>query len=210
MDQLELKVANREILGKKVRFLRRQYVTPVHLFGHAIKSVALQCDTAKLQHVLAQAGQTRLVNLKLDNEKSPRTVLVREVQREPLTRELLHVDFYQVKMEEKIRIEIPIVLVGEAPVLKLKGNTLTQELNTLTVESFPAKIPASIELDVSSLTEPEQAVRVKDIELDEEITIVNDQELVVVKASSRPVEKIEEAVEIPEAAPLPEEQTKEE
>ena len=216
MDNIELKVANREILGKKVRFLRRQGVTPVHLFGHGIESVALQCDTAKLQQVLAEAGKTRLISLKLDNEKRPRTVVVREVQIEPRTGESLHVDFYQVKMAEEVKVEVPVVLVGEAPALKLKETMLVQELNTLTVECLPAKIPTSVELDLSSLTEPEQAVRVKDIELDEGITILNDPELVVLRISSRPVEKIEEpviaeeAVETAEAASLREEKSKEE
>ena len=216
MDQIELKVTKREILGKKVRFLRRQGITPVHLFGHGVESVALQCDTAKLKWVLAEAGRTRLISLKLDGEKGPRTVVIREVQTEPQTGESLHVDFYQVKMAEEVKVEVPVVLVGEAPALKLKENTLAQELNTLTVECLPAKIPARVELDISSLTEPEQAVRVKDIELDKEITVLNDPERVVARISSRPMERIEEEVvteeevEIPEAVPLHEEESKEE
>lgn len=215
MDQLELKVTKREILGKKVRFLRRQGITPVHVFGHGIESMALQCETSQLQRVLAEAGKTRLINLKLDKEKGLRPVVVREVQMEPRTGESLHVDFYQVKMAEQVKVEVPIVLVGEASALKLKGNTLVQALNTLSVECLPAKIPASVEVDLASLTEPEQVVRVEDIELDEGITVLNDPELVVARISSRPIEKIEkpvvakEAVEAPEEAPLSEEESKE-
>ncbi len=194
MDQIELRVTNREILGKKVRFLRRQGITPVHLLGHGIESMTLQCDTAKLHQVLAKAGQTRLISLKLSNEKRPRNVVVREVQAEPLTGETLHVDFYQVKMAELVKVEVPVVLVGEAPALKLKENTLVQELNTLSVECLPAKIPATIELDLASLTKAEQAMRVKDIRLDKEITVLRDPELVVVKITSRPIEEIEEEV----------------
>ncbi len=218
MAEIELKVTNREILGKKVRFLRRQGITPVHLFGHGIESIALQCDTVELRRVLAKAGRARLIDLKLDNEKKPRPVVVREVQMEPRTGESLHVDFYQVKMAEQVKVEVPIILVGEAPALKLKENMLLHELNTLTVECLPAKIPASIELDLTLLTESEQAVRVKDIVLDKEVTVLNDPELVMVKITSRPVEKIEEpvleaaeaAVEAPEAAPLAEEESKKE
>ncbi len=216
MDQIELEVASREILGKKVRFLRRQGVTPLHLFGHGIESMALQCENAELRRVLARAGRTRLIRLKLNNEKEPRTVVVREVQREPLTGETLHVDFYEVIMSERVKMEIPIVLIGEAPALKLKENRLVQELNALTVECLPAKIPTSIELDLSSLTELGQAVRVKDIELDNEVTVLNAPELVVVRISLRPVEKVEEkevaeaAIEAPEAASLREEEPKEE
>ena len=212
MEQIELEAANREILGKKVRFLRRQGITPVHLFGHGIKSMALQCDTAQLHRVLAEAGQTRLISLKLDNEKRPRNVVVREVQIEPRTGESLHVDFYQVKMAEQVKVEVPVVLVGEAPALRSKENTLVQGLSTLSVECLPAKIPDSVELDLTSLTESDQAMRVKDIELDEWVTVLNDPEVVVVRISTRHVEEAvvaeEEVAEV--AVEAPEEKSKEE
>jgi large subunit ribosomal protein L25 len=194
MDKIELKVANREILGKKVKHLRRQGITPVHVFGHGIESLALQCDTRELERVLSQAGQTRLVNLKLGKEKKARTVVVREFDRDWRKGQLVHVDFYQVKMEEKIRLEVPVVLLGEAPALKSKTNMLDHELGTFTVECLPAKIPDSIEVDISSLSELDQAVRVKDITLDKDITVLNNPDLVVAKISFRPVEKVEEKV----------------
>ncbi len=215
MDQIELEVSQREILGKKVRFLRRQGITPVHLFGPGIDSEALQCGTAQLQQVLAEAGHTRLINLKIAKEKKPRTAVIREVQPGYRPGELLHVDFYQVQMAEVVKVDVPIVLVGEAPVLKEKEHTLVHELNSLTIECLPAKIPDTIEVDISSLTDPNQTVRVKDIELDSEITVLNDPEAVLVTIAKRRMEKIEEAVvaeeveeaETPEegeAAPTPE------
>jgi large subunit ribosomal protein L25 len=194
MDKIELEVASREILGKKVKHLRRQGITPVHLFGHGIKSLALQCDTGELERVLAQAGHTGLISLKLDKEKKPRTVVVREFDRDWRKGKLLHADFYQIKMAEKIRLEVPIVLVGEAPALKSRDNMLEHELGTFSVECLPAKIPANLEVDISSLTEPGQVIRVKDIAVDKDIAILNDPELVVVKISWRPVEKVEEEV----------------
>ncbi len=188
--------------------MRRQGITPVHLFGHGVQSLALQCDTDKVERLLAQAGRTGLINLKLDEEKEPRTVVMREFDRDWRKGQLLHVDFYQVKMAEEIKLEVPVVLVGEAPALKSKDNMLEHELDTLTIECLPANIPDGIEVDISSLTEPEQAIRVKDIDLDEDITVLNDPELVVVKIGWRRVEKVEEelvgvaeeAVEAPEEA----------
>jgi len=194
MEQIELALAKRETLGKKVRFLRHQGVTPVHLFGHGIESLALQCETAQLKQVLAQAGRTKLIDLKLDRKK-PRKAVVREVQRSPRTSELLHVDFYQVRMEEKIRVDVPIVLTGEAPALKLKENMLEQYLTSLTVECFPDGIPADIELDLSPLTETDDVIRVKDIHLGEKVTILHEPETSLVKISERPMEKVEEVVE---------------
>ena len=213
MDQIELKAANREILGKKVRFLRRQGITPANIFGHGIESVAIQCDAANLRHVLAEAGYTRLINLKLGKERRPRTVMIREVQIEPRTLATLHVDFYQVRLEETVRVEVPVVLVGEAPVLRFRENMLEQELNTLHIEALPAEIPADIEVDISSLAEPDDVIRVRDIELAGSITILNDPDIVIVKITSRHVERVEEAaaaVEAPEAPTVGEEESKEE
>ncbi len=211
MEQIELQATNREILGRKVRFLRRQGILPVHLFGHDVESLALQCDTAQFQRVLAQAGKTRLISLKLDKARRPRNVVVREIQRDPRTGELLHVDFYQVRMAEKMKVEVPIVLVGEAPALKSKENMLLHELNSLTIECLPDQIPANIEVDMSSLAEAEQAIRVKDVVLDKEVTILNDPEHLIVKISLRPrvEEVVEEVAEAPEAVPLTEEESEE-
>jgi large subunit ribosomal protein L25 len=198
MDRIELTATNRDVLGKKVKHLRRQGITPVHLFGHGIKSLALQCDNRELEGVLDQAGHTALISLKLDREKKHRTVVVREVDRDWQRGQLVHVDFYQVRMTEKIKLEVPVVLVGEAPALKSKTNMLEHEMETLTVECFPGKIPASIEVDISSLTEFDQAIRIKDVVLDKDIAVLNEPDLVLAKISRRPVEKVEE--EVPEAA----------
>lgn len=196
MEQIELKVTNRQVLGKKVGVLRRQGVTPLHLFGHGVESVALQCDTVGLKKVLAAAGQTRLINLMLEGEKAPRPVMVREVQHDPVTGASLHVDFYQVQMTEQVKVEVPVVLVGESPALKLKENMLIHELNALTIECLPAKIPSSVAVDLSSLTEVDQALRVKNIKLDEGITVLDDPEHIVVKIGLRHIEKPKEAVAV--------------
>jgi large subunit ribosomal protein L25 len=206
MEQIELNAVKRDILGKKVRFLRRQGITPVHVFGHGIESLALHCDTAILQRVLSQTGQTRIINLKIDGENTPRTVMVREAQQNILKGDLLHVDFYQVKMTEVIDVDVPIVLVGEAPALRNKENMLSQELNELSIQCLPANIPNSIEIDVSSLTEADQAIRVSNIVPGEGVTIVNDPEVMVARiAVQREVEEIPEAVEVAAAAEAEEE-----
>ena len=217
MKQIELRATSREILGKKVRFLRRQGIIPLHLFGHSVESIALQCDEAQLKRVLAQAGKTRLISLKLDKGKKPRNVVVREVQRDMRTDGLLHVDLYQIKMTEKIKVAVPVVTVGEAPALKSKENIVLQELNSLTVECLPDEIPASVKVDLSSLAERAQVIRVEDVILNKDITVLNAPELVVIRISSRirreeVAEEVvaEEAVEAPEETPLPEEESKKE
>lgn len=194
MDRIELKANKRDTLGKRVRHLRRDGVTPIHLFGHSIESLALQCDTSDLEEVLTHAGHTALINLKIDHEKKARTAVIRDYRRDWRNKQLVHVDFYQVRMGEKIKLDVPAVVVGEAPALGAKENMLAQELDALHVECLPGKIPETIEVDVSHLSEPGQAIRVKDISLDEGITILNEPELVIVKIGRRHVEKMEEEV----------------
>ena len=193
MAELILQAINRNVSGKKTRFLRRQGITPTHLFGHNLKSLALQCDTANLRRIIAQAGATRPVNLEIEDEKRPRTVFIREVQRDELTGQLLHVDFYQVKKTEKIKVDVPIVLIGEAPAMKEKGRSLTRGVTSLSIECLPDKLPPQIEVALSSLEDTAQAVYVRDVVLSPDITVTTDLDQLVVKVSEARV-VVEEVV----------------
>ena len=194
MEALTLLANKREILGKKTRFLRRQGITPVHLFGHDLKSLSLQCDTAKLQRIMAQAGRTRPISLEIEGDKQPRGVFIREIQRAEPSGQLLHVDFYQVRKTEKMRVDVPIVLVGEAPAMKEKGRILTRGVTSISIECLPDKLPPQVEVDLSSLEELEQAIYIRDITFSPDITISTDPDQMVVKVSEVHVEKEEEVV----------------
>jgi len=195
VDNLTLQAIHRDVLGKKTRFLRRQGITPTHLFGRSLKSLTLQCDTTQLQHILAQAGMTRLISLKIKDDKQPRSVFIREIQRDVVSNQLLHVDFYQVKKGEKMAVEVPIVLAGEAPAMKEKGRMITHGVTSLSIECLPENVPPQIEVDLSPLEELEQAIYVKDIILSPDITVHTDPEQLVVKVSEARVEVVEEVVE---------------
>jgi large subunit ribosomal protein L25 len=199
VNSLALPVSKRNILGKKTRFLRHQGITPAHLFGHGLESIPLQCDTARLQRIIAQAGTTRLIALEIEGDKQPRSVLIREIQRNVCTGELLHVDFYQVRRGERIKADVPIVLVGEAPALKEKGRSLIHGITTLSVECLPDRLPPQIEVDLSPLEEAEQALYVTDIALSPDITVITAPDQMVVKVSEAYVEKVEEVAEEVEA-----------
>ena len=206
MTDLTLKTDHRDVMRKKTRFLRRQGITPVHLFGHSLKSLALQCDTTQLQHLISQAGRTRPISLKIGNEKQARSVFIREIQRDEINKKLLHVDFYQVKKGEKIAVDVPIVLVGEAPAMKAKGRMLTHGITSLSIECLPDSVPPQIEVNISSLEEVEQPVYVRDIALSPDITVHTDLERLVVKVSEAVVKEVVEVVEEEAVAELPAEE----
>jgi len=182
MKRLELEVSKRDVTGKKVRFLRRQGIVPANIYGHGIDSTAINVDAKSLKHLLAHVGKTDLISLKVGDSKNPLRVLVRKVQKNPLTDDLLHVDFYQVRMDEKIKADVPLVFVGEAPVLKkVKNSSILHLIDFLPIEALPADLPHSLEVDVSSLEELDSTIHVKDIHLGDGITLLSDPEQMVVK-----------------------------
>ena len=199
MEQIELHVVTRELMGKKSRFLRRQGITPVHLFGYDTEPMALQCETLQLKQVLKTAGKTKLVGLRVDKHRKPRNVVVREVQKNALSGELVHVDFFQVSMEEKIKVEVPVVLVGEALALKSKTNMMVHELAAVEIECLPDRIPESIQVDISGLVEDDQSIQVKDLVLGEGVVALSNPEQVVVRIAPLKIEKVEEKPVVAEA-----------
>ena len=197
MEKLELEATKREVTGKKVRFIRREGKTPASVYGRGVESTAIQAETKKLEQVLLKAGGTDLISLSVAGAK-PVKVLVREVQKEPLSDHLLHVDFYQVDLTQKIKADVPVHLIGEAPALKLNNVSLLHLLDELEVEALPDHIPHSFEVDISVLQEIDQAIHVKDIQIGAGVTLLSDPEQVIAKVIETKVQ-VEEVVAAPAA-----------
>src|SRR3990172_1373928 len=210
----ELNVAPREVLGKKVKTLRRQGLTPANIYGQRVDSQAVQVPTDELKHVLKTAGRNEIVYLRLDGDE-PRPTFVREIQKNPVTDIILHVDFNQISLKEKVKADVPIHLVGLSPAVDTFGGILMHGLDHVSVEALPTEVPSFLELDVSSLVEINQALHVSDLELPEDVTLLTDAEQVVAKVAPPAVEIVEEVAEeeavegeVPEegaeeAAPVP-------
>ena len=181
MESIELQVENRTISGKKVKAMRRTGVTPANVFGHGIESQALTVDTTELEKILARAGKTRLVSLKSPSTNASRRVLVKGIQRHPLSGELLHVDFHQVRMKDKVKVEVPIVFQGEAPASRSKDLVLWENLRSVEVECTPDEIPKNIPVDITHLAEAGDVIMVNDLLLGGSISILTHMEEVIAK-----------------------------
>ncbi|MBI2857373.1 MAG: 50S ribosomal protein L25 [Chloroflexi bacterium] len=203
MATLELHAQARRVLGKKVRFLRRQGTIPANLYSKGTNSMPMQVDTGDLEKLLSHHGGGGIISLKLEGEKHPRSVVVRELQRDALTGGLIHVDLQQVSMAEEIKVEVPVVLIGEAKLAKTTAATVIQTVNSLMVRCLPRQIPEQIEVDISGFTEPGQAIHLKDLKLGEGVVALADPEeaLAKVVAARIEVEKVEVAAEVVAAAP---------
>lgn len=198
MNQIELQVSSRRLLGKRVRHLRKQGVLPANIFGHGVGSRSVQVESAAFRTALGKAGTNTLVALTVDGE-TPVMALIRGVQRNPINSQLLHADFYEVSMTEKIRLSVPLAFMGEAPGVTTLGGILLRNLERVEIECLPGDLVHSIPVDVSVLAEIGSALYIKDLKVGEAVAIHADPEELVVKVVPPAKEEVEAVVE--EAAP---------
>ncbi len=199
MNQIELQVSSRQLLGKRVRHLRKQGVLPANIFGHGVSSKSVQVDSAAFRTAYGKAGTNTLVALKVDGE-NPVMALIRGVQRNPVNSQLLHADFYEVSMTEKIRLSVPLAFTGDAPGVVTMGGILLRNLEHVEIECLPGDLVHSIPVDVSVLTEVGSALYIKDLKVGAAVTIHADPEELVVKIVPPEKEEVVAAVEEPAAA----------
>jgi large subunit ribosomal protein L25 len=198
MAENELQVAPRGVIGKKVAALRREGQTPANVFGHHIDSTAVQASTPELIHLLRSMGRNALITLNIAGESAPRTVMVRDIARNPLDGKMLHVDFYQVNMTEKMRADVPVILTGTSDAVVTYGGVLMQMVDVIHVEALPADIPSEYVVDVGQLTQLEQAVHVRDLHIEGGIvTILSDPDIVLARVAAPRLVVEEEAAAAP-------------
>lgn len=193
MNNVELRVARRSVLGKKVKALRRGGVTPANVYGHRVESQAVEVDSLTLAHTLKRLERNAILSLRIQGERAVRPVIVREVQRDILNDKILHVDFYQVSLAEKMKADVPLILVGKAPAVEDLGGILLQGLDSIAVEALPADIPPHIEVDISTLATFDSSVHVRDLVIDPKVHVLTEGDSVI-SSVSPPRKVAEEAV----------------
>ncbi len=200
MDRLSLKAQEREVLGKKVKTLRREGILPAHVFGNKVDTEHVSVPMKDFMLIYNQAGETGLIDLKIGDEKV-RPVLIREVQYDPVKGLPLHIDFYQVNLKEKVTVPVPIVLVGEEPESVHMGETIVlQNLSEVEVEALPTDLVENIEVNIESLKNVDDAITVADLNYNREtLTILVEPEEVVVKLAPAVSEEMQALLEEQEA-----------
>lgn len=172
MAELKLAAQPRTLVGRKVRQLRTQGLLPVVVYGKKQKEAAsLQVETRTFERVLHAAGFSQLVTIDVDGGTS-HNVLIRDIQRHPVTHTPIHVDFYAVDMTEKQQVAIPVHSTGKVAAME-SGLMVYQSLDQITVEALPADIPSSVEIDISELT-LENSILVSDLPEIQGVSYVNE------------------------------------
>jgi large subunit ribosomal protein L25 len=180
MERVELQAQARAILGKQVKQLRLTGLVPAVLYGPDTPAKAIQIEERPLFRALQEAGSTTLIDLYVDEGPNPDVVLAREVQRNPITGQLEHVDFYQVRLTEKVKITPRLEFVGESPLAKTGAAVVIHGMNEVEVECLPTDLIHTIRVDLSSLETLDDAVLVSDLLVPPGITVLSDPTEVVV------------------------------
>ena len=179
------------------RRLRAEGQIPAVLYGHGMASLSISVDRRELRHALTgPAGVNALVNLEVDGVTHP--TIVKSLQRDPLRRNVAHVDFIVVRLDEVIEISVPFHLEGEAKAVLSEGGLVDPAVDTITVRTTPRNVPGAFTWDISEL-EVGDVVRAGELTMPEGVELVDDPEMPIVTALAAQVEKVEEVEEAEEA-----------
>ena len=193
---MELVVQKREKLGRGVKALRKQGLLPAELYGRGLGNLHLSVPLKEFRKVFKQAGENTVVQVELDGKKHP--VLIQDVSYDPVTDELQSVDLYQVRMDEKLKVKVPVEFVGIAPAVKEKNGLLVKALQELEVEALPADIPHHFEADISKIADIGQSLYVKDLAVPAGVKVLVNPETVVATVTAKITE--EEELKMQQAA----------
>lgn len=194
MAEFQLAAELRQAQGKRNRRLRREGFVPGIVYGPSIDPISVQFPYRAVEVTLMNAGGTNLIDIEVNGDSHPS--LAREVQRDVVRGDILHVDFLAVDQTQRISVEVPIEMQGESPVVSAREGILITGRSSLTLEVFPSDIRDRILIDLSTLTEMGAEVLVRDLTFGENVTVHNDPNEMLAKivqpAAARAEEELDE------------------
>lgn len=190
MENVVVKATHRTVIGKQVRALRRAGQLPGVLYGRHIEPAPISMDAREASRILSHLTSSSLVTIDLEGQEYPS--LVRESQRNPIKRNLVHVDFQVVSLTEKLRTRVGIEVAGISPAVKDFNAVLVTSLDELEVECLPQHLPERIVVDISRLANVGDGIHVRDIILSENVKVLSDPEEMVVVVTASRAEEVEE------------------
>lgn len=195
---ISLEATIRKEVGRPVKNLRKKGLLPAVLYGPKIKSENLELDKKDFEKIYKQAGESTIINLKIkksESEDKEAAVLIKEISRDSVTGEFLHIDFLQPKSGEKIEVKVPIIFEGEAPAVKNFGGTFIKTISEIQVKAFPKDLPKEIKVDISGLESFENRILIKDLKLAEGVEVSRGSDEILAYVASP--EKVEEELAKP-------------
>lgn len=169
------------------------------VYGPGVKNASIVIEEKEFVKVFRKAGESSLIELQLGAEKRP--VLIHEIQKDPVSDAIIHIDFYQADLKEEVQVAVPLVFEGVAPAEKELGGTLNKNMLELEVRAMPLNLPQQIKVDISGLKTFEDHILVKDLAIPANVTVMKGGDEIVaavlapVKVEEELVKEITENVE---------------
>jgi large subunit ribosomal protein L25 len=207
-QRTELKAEKREMLGKKVRRLRAAGILPATVYGHNVDPLSIQIDARDFRLLLRSQGRTQLINLMVDSER-PRPVFIKQTAVDAKRNALLHVEFFQANLREKVTTHLPLHYVGDSPAVR-EGGILLTLLDHVDIECLPDDVPAGgIEVDVSQIAEINGTIHVNALSIPGNVTLLTPVDEIVAKVDA-PISEAALEEDLAEVEPTPELATEDE
>ena len=176
MSDYKLNAQKREIIGSGVEKLRKEGLVPAVIYGKGKENINLAVNKIEFNKIFTKAGENSLIDLIIAEDAKPHNVLAHDVQFHPVTSEPIHIDFYEVRMDEEVETEVPLVFINESPAVKdLEGTFITNK-TAVTVKCLPANIPHEINVDISKLATFEDTITANDLKIPAGVELLMDPE----------------------------------
>jgi large subunit ribosomal protein L25 len=182
MDKVILEAKKRDVLGRKTNKGRKEGLIPAVVYGKGIDGINIWVKLLDFKRLIKKSGESTVIDLKID-EKDNRNVLIYDTQKDPVRDTYVHIDFFQVRMDEEIETEVELEYVGEAPAVKELGGVLVKNIDAIEVKCLPADLPSSITVDISSLKTFEDRITLGDLNISKKIELSIDLETVIALVS---------------------------
>ncbi len=191
MDKIVLKIDKRDVIGKKVKYLRNEGKLPAIIYGNVDSPISVTLDLGKTTKMMRGVGSSTMIFLDLDGEEI--AVLLRDVQRDVIRGHYLHLDFLALNLKEKVRTMVSISLIGESPAIEEFGAVLMTGLSEIEIEALPTDLIDSIEIDVTVLEKIGDSINITDLVIPEGIEcLVETNDMLVVATAPVLIEEEEE------------------
>jgi large subunit ribosomal protein L25 len=197
-QEVELEIRPRSVMGKASKRLRKAGILPANIFGRNEASRAIQIDAHAFEMLVKARHGTSMITLRIPETGATETALIRHVQHEPRTGKPIHVDFFRVRLTDRVTVRVPLRFVGESPAVRNEGGVLLHLMDALEVESEAGSIPESIEVDVSPLEHIDDLIHAGAVVLPANVTLVTEASEPIVKVAATRAELAEEAAEAAE------------
>jgi len=205
-----LQAEKRETMGRKVKSLRDKGSLPAVLYGQGIDTISLSVNSKSFEEFLKKFGESSIFTIKIANETEPRNVLIHDIASDPVTSTIDHVDFYQVRMDQKTRTKVPFEFFGIS-LSEKAGDIIIKNMHELEVEALPQDLPKSIRIDISKIEKQGDKILVSDIGLSDKIKIIAEQNAVIaLSEAARTEEEINALKETPVTADISDIKTEQE